>query len=296
MFVAGLVLFSGCSEDTFDGAEDIALCFSSNVAEITELKSSPLTSVTDFYAVGYNGTAQWFPNSGSGTPERVTLSGGIARYPAYGWESGSRTFYAYSNNLPAGATASFANDGVTLTYSGMPLDAANQTDVLLGSYIGNGDNAGMAKLTFYHPLAQVVVVNDGLELERVSRIDLVGVYTCGTAKLSGTGITWSNRSTPGTVSQAVTSSLSNGQMIGVPFMLIPQTFIGGSTIELRVSDGSKIFGATIDSKEFVAGKKIEIRIKYIKSALNCTVRLVDRTDDEPGVMPVSDVCLSGGAE
>ena len=288
---ASALLLSSCAKENAQGV-DAALSFSTDTPELVEVKAAAVTSVSDFYTIGYAGTTQWFPTSGG--PQNVVLSGGSATFSTYRWKTNeSKTFFAYSNNLPSGASASISSSGVTLTYTAIPTEASAQTDVLLGRYEGNGNGNGTASMTFYHPLAQVVFkMGDMAGVSKIDKIEIKGVYNAGTTTLttstttSGTpavaNFSWTGTSGSAKVSQTVNSLPAKDSEIGVPFMLIPQTL---STQKVTIIVSATVVGepmslaATLDSGAFVAGKKTEIHIKYaLGPALNFTVTLADWVD------------------
>ena len=267
---AGMLLSSGCAKEGSPSRDWAPLSFSAGTLEVAEAKAEPQTSATDFYIKGYDNGSQWFP-LGSADPEHVTLEGGTRTYDTYKWKKGTtKTFYAYSNNLPAsGASASVSSTGVTLTYSAIPTSADGQTDVMLGRYSGDGNNAGTAALSFYHPLAQVVFVRgDITSVSAISTITIEGVYKSGTATLGSSGsASWSSTSGSANVSQMVSSTLplTAGAQIGVPFMLIPQTLSARNVtvkVACTISGVAKTLQTTFNTDAFAAGKKTTVKINF----------------------------------
>ena len=270
-----MMLLAGCAKE-IGGGTDSPLNFSASIPEIVATKADPVISLSAFRVKGFTGSSQWFPTTGD--PFNVTLSGGTATYSNYIWRGDKKTFYAYTNNVPGGASASIESTGVTLTYTSLPTEASAQTDVLLGRYEGNGNGTGTASMTFYHPLAQVVfnVGTIDASLTAISKIEIVGVYSAGSTTLS-TSITtasgtpavanfsWTGTGGSATVSQTVTGSLPASGQIGVPFMLIPQTLTSKSvTVKVYATvDGvAKTLTTTLNSGSFATGKTTIYSINY----------------------------------
>lgn len=192
----------------------------------------------------------------------------------YLWKKGSeKTFYAYSN-LPAAAGAasveSATSAGQTLKYDlSKCSDAADQKDILLGFYKGNGNNRGLASITFKHPLTAVGFVIDDLDGETVKTISLSGVYKSGTATMDGTGsISWSSQVAGGTTSQSKEGGLgiasSDPKIVGSWFLLIPQTITGTAkvTISLEFVSG-KTATAELSEGSWIAGQPNLYKLKYV---------------------------------
>ena len=300
--IAAAALLAGCAKESGDGV-DATLSFSTDTPELLEVKAAAATSVNDFYTIGYNGDdTQWFPNSGG--PQNVTLPGS-ATFDTYKWKMReTKTFFAYSNNLPAsGATATIANTDVTLTYTAMPADAANQPDVTLGRYSGNGGGSGTAAITFYHPLAQVVFkMGDMVGVSKIDKIEISGVYNAGTTTLSTSttvsdniaDFSWTGISGSATVSQTITGSLpSKDSEFGTPFMLIPQSLATQNvTVSVTVTTtggSSATLTKTLTSGAFATGKKTVCTLTVDPAReLGCTLAsyLADADDDIFKTMPV----------
>ena len=263
---ASALLLASCAKETGNGF-DAVLSFSADTPELVETRAAAATNVTDFFTIGY-GSSQWFPSSGG--PQRVQISSGSATFDTYKWKLGdSKTFYAYSNNLPtSGATATIASSGVTLTYTAIPTEASAQTDVTLGRYSGNGDNKGTAAMTFYHPLAQVVFkMGDMAGVSKIDKIEIKGVYNAGTTTLStsttvSSGVaqfSWTGISGSEKVSQTVNSLPSKGSEFGTPFMLIPQDLATQNvtvSVTVTTTGGSSVtLTKELSSGSFATGKK-----------------------------------------
>ena len=269
-FVAFALLLSGCTKEICRNGDEVSLSFSAKVPGMMEVKSAATESVEDFFAMGYTGTEQWFPKSGT-SPKNVILSGGSRTFNDYLWKEGeSKTFFAYSNNVPASvASATITKDGVSLAYTAIPSDAANQKDVVLGRYCGDGNNTGTAAMNFYHPLAQVVFkVGDITGVSAITKIEIEGVFDAGNTILtastttSGTpevaGFIWNGTGGSATVSQTVSGSLpSEGSQVGIPFMLIPQDLADKNVnikVTFTIGGEPKTLFQTLSSGAFQTGK------------------------------------------
>ena len=304
---ASALLLSGCAKETGNGF-DAVLSFSADTPELVEVKAAAVTSVSDFYAMGYAGTTQWFPTSGG--PQRVQISGGSATFSTYRWKTNeSKTFFAYSNNLPTGATATIANSGVTLTYTAIPTEASAQNDVTLGRYSGNGDNGdnkGTAAMTFYHPLAQVVFkMGDMVGVSTIDNIEIAGVYSAGTTSLTtstetgGTpsvaNFSWTGTGGSAMVSQTVNSLPAKNSEIGVPFMLIPQSLATQNvTVSVTVTTtggSSATLTKELNSGSFSTGKKTVCTLTVNPAReLGCNLAAYTANNDDDifpiGLMPI----------
>ena len=267
--VAGMFLSSGCTKEENPSRDGAPLNFSAGILEVTEVKAAAETSANDFYVKGYDSGDQWFPSLPATNPEHVVLTGGGGTYDSYKWKKGrTKTFFAYSNNLPAGVSAAITKDGATLTYTAIPTGAAAQTDVMLGLYSGNGNNEGKAQLSFSHPLAQVAFIRGALtSVSAISSISIEGVYSTGTATLgSGGSVSWSGTGGSTDVSQTVSGSLPSAEgQIGIPFMLIPQTMtVKNVTVKVActISGVAKTLKTTFDSGVFAQGKRTTVKVNF----------------------------------
>ncbi len=167
----------------------------------------------------------------------------------YIWKQGEvMTFYAYANLPASGATMANTASGQTLTYTTVPADAADQTDILLGFYKGDGktgpDDAkvmtGTASMEFSHPLTAVRfvkgMITDGITIKSIS---LEGVAESGTATMDSDGlIEWTVPSYIHTLSQSDDSGLAvdGKSYIGKPFIIIPQITKQDVNVTVAFSD------------------------------------------------------------
>ena len=321
LLAASALLLASCAKELGGNGNENYLSFSSNIAEIVQVKSgagvqadtdSPArfvtlsstdgnkslqmelsvepntsglcgsdyagtkatlqtASVSSFYAMGFNGAQEWFPNDSS-TPQQVNVG---QTYSNYIWVDGaSYNFFAYTN-MPAStdvAEASITEDGVSLNYKAMPDGAADQNDILLGRYCGNGKGAGTAEMTFYHPMTAVIFKVGTLDasITAVKSISIDGVYASGSTTLAtGTGtptFTWTPGSDVKTVSQAINSLPGEGALIGVPFVLIPQNLASKNvTVNMTVTtaSGDILLTTTLDSGSWEAGKTYTYKVNYM---------------------------------
>ena len=181
----------------------------------------------------------------------------------YNWKpNDTKTFYAYAF-LPEGSGSDITgtSSGMSMHYT-VPTEASAQQDLLFGFYQGIGDSKndgktdGTASLLFHHALTSVVVklgTVEGSATFKVTGLSLEGVYASGTGVLTpesaaetepGDRVSWTADKTDDepnttTVSQSVTwsetSPISQGDAIGEPFIVIPQTFGTSSKARLKVS-------------------------------------------------------------
>lgn len=197
----------------------------------------------------------------------------------------TKTFFAYSNNLPTTATATITNTGITLKYSNIPTDATGQTDVTLGFYSGEGNGTGNADLKFYHPLAQVVFKMGVMSgVSEIKKISISGLYDAGTTTLTSSTITdgtanfsWTSRSGTATVSQTVGYLPGTNAEIGIPFMLIPQSLstknITISVIVTLINGGGSIvyLEQKLSSGSFDVGKKNVCTLNFTDREFGCNL-------------------------
>ena len=236
-------------------------------------KDEEQTELTTFTVAGFDGTDTWFPEQEVNT---------YTSYFLYRWKSSKDyQFFGYAN-LPSSsdvASAAIASDGVTLTYTAVPENAAYQNDILLGASYSNDASKGEAKMTFFHPLAEVVFKLGSISgtSVKITGITLDGVYKSGTVVCDGDeqpiyndelgcyAFTWDPTNTTGQVSQTIDSDIVSGDVIGVPFMLIPQEFTSSKPLTITVNavvDGNaKIFATTLNSGSWLSGKKYTYTIK-----------------------------------
>ena len=183
-----------------------------------------------------------------------------------GNEPESKTFFAFANASATSMTLLDNGAGQRLTY-GLPSNAKNHHDILLGYYKGRGDN-GTAKIEFKHPLTAVRFRRDAGMGDNVSikSITLRGLATDGSAEMNGNGVcSWT---VGGTYGGSVT--LDNGGMalevdenmfIGKDngaFLLIPQSLasnnVSVSAVLTFENMGDVTVETTIASGEWKMGK------------------------------------------
>ena len=229
-----------------------------------------LGSAYSFQLVSWTGSTQFYPTEGVATisynsSKWQPSSGNSPQWP----ESGDVTFYAVANLPSSGASwTNTSNTSANLTYT-VPASASAQNDILMGYYKGQGNN-GTAELTFYHPLTAVVFKKGVFDNVTTSitfkSISIEGVYSSGTATQSldagnKVSFTWdTSTSAAQTVTLASASGLTVGtdDVIGEPFLLIPQDLSSASitiTVEAQINGTTDVtYGKTLNSGEWQAGK------------------------------------------
>ena len=186
----------------------------------------------------------------------------------------TKTFLAIAN-LPTdpgySPTVSCNSTSQTIAFNNYPLNAANQKDVLVGHYKGNGDKnsdgigEGAATISFYHPLTAVkFVMGDlsGLTATSLNRITIEGVYNKGTVTATPGAspyFNWgSTRTGSATVSQNLSGLPAKGSALGEAFILIPQNIASKNvTIKLNVNTsnyGNVTLSTTLSSGTWDASK------------------------------------------
>lgn len=230
-----------------------------------------LGSAYSFQLVSWTGSTQFYPTEGVATisynsSKWQPSSGNSPQWP----ESGDVTFYAVANLPSSGANwTNTSNTSANLTYT-VPASASAQNDILMGYYKGQGNN-GTAELTFYHPLTAVVFKMGYFENAYSSiafkSISIDGVYNKGEVTQSvdnesKVNFLWN---TAKATAQTVTLAPANGNLtvddnnvIGEPFLLIPQSLTSSSSVTITVNatvDGvDAVFAKTLTSGEWQAGK------------------------------------------
>ena len=229
-----------------------------------------LGSAYSFQLVSWTGSTQFYPTEGVATisynsSKWQPSSGNSPQWP----ESGDVTFYAVANLPSSGASwTNTSNTSANLTYT-VPASASAQNDILMGYYKGQGNN-GTAELTFYHPLTAVVFKKGAFDNASSSiefkKITLSGVYESGTAtqeqSAGGSVFSWTPGANTTTVellpSGDYISVNSTSNVIGEPFLLIPQSLTSSSSVTITVNatvDGvDAVFAKTLTSGEWQAGK------------------------------------------
>ena len=267
---ASALLLASCAKmgTNGDGNDGAPLSFSSRAEGTVEVKGTLVSgAITSFTAAGYDGIKSWFPKTDVTTSDT---------YADYKWKSGkSYTFFGYANVQPAVATATIMPSYVQLDYNAVPESAADQQDILLGYYSGNGGGEGKADMKFYHPLASVQFkVGTITNVESITEISIDGVYGAGQTQLLPANISgeyatfeWKTAGDPITVSQTTSvSTFTTDASIGTPFILIPQTLSNQAvTVKMTVSlsgNITKIVSAELSTGAFVAGKTTAIKVNY----------------------------------
>lgn len=210
-------------------------------------KAAQITSINKFSVTAWNnGDTDKTAFISGYTDVNVSWSGsaGTASMDKRWTKPYAKVFYACANLPGTGATvSSTAVTGQTLTYSTVPEDAANQNDILMGTYSGEGSNPSAttrtAALKFKHALTSVVfTVGNLANVKSVDKISIDGVYVSGsvTQGPDGTFGSWSGMSSTQTVIQTVGGTLpAANAVIGVPFIIIPQTNAQGLAVEIEMT-------------------------------------------------------------
>ena len=218
----------------------------------------------------------------SGVSVTKSSSGWACTGGPYLWTKGKPlNFYAfYPESLGTSLSGKTSETGVTaFTYS--PLsdggkDVNGQTDYLLASYKGTGNNEGKAPLSFSHPLASIQFKCGSFDstFGTISSIEIKGFYNYGTCTptCGNSAVTYSwdsqNYSSTATLSQTGLSvSPATNAAIGEPFVLIPgQNFsTSGRSLNVTVksSTGRTATGTLSQNTALAAGKTSVFKINYI---------------------------------
>lgn len=184
------------------------------------------------------------------------------------------SFFAYAPYATAqnGITVqgSSATTGIpSITYT-LPTDATAQPDLMLAVPRYNLRPAtSTVALQMKHALTCVGFQMKG-NGEQIKSVSLSGIYTSGTAKLSGDAIVWSNLTLPGTAIDytalinfdagknyfTAQPTLSTNLIAGNGYlMMIPQTLPGNAKLKLTFSDNTTR-EISLNTQTWGAGKKI----------------------------------------
>ena len=281
LIVLSLILCAGCDKDyRLVKSDDNSISFDVRVAGVAEqaqtkgtlIDDNSSSSITSFKLISWKGSDPFYPAT-AGTSAEIEYkdskwqpsSGNSPQWP----ESGDVTFFTAANLPPSGASWTNTNSScASLSYT-VPASALSQNDILMGYYKGKG-NDGIAELTFYHPLTAVVFKKGVFDNVTTSitfkSISIEGVYSSGTATQSldagnKVSFTWdTSTSAAQTVTLASASGLTVGtdDVIGEPFLLIPQDLSSASitiTVEAQINGTTDVtYGKTLNSGEWQAGK------------------------------------------
>ena len=206
-------------------------------------KAAQINSISKFKVTAWNNNGSDHGSFISGYQEYNYTSGTVST--SIRWTKPyAKVFYAYANLPESGATVTSADyTGQTLTYT-VPADAANQNDILMGTYSGEGANPSntsrTAALNFKHALTAVVFKTGTLtNVKKITGITLKGVYASGsvTQGSNGTFADWTGTSATLDVTQTISADLPTtaGAAIGIPFILIPQTNAAGIEVEMELT-------------------------------------------------------------
>lgn len=264
---AGMFLVSSCNRSAVPDAipsEEKCVSFSVTVdGEATAMpeegtKATRVTTVSSFNVTAWNDDPADQGRFISGyagvdvTSEAATTN--IRWTKPYG-----KIFFAYANIPESGATVfSVAPTAQTLTYT-VPGDAANQTDVLMGTYSGNGGEGRTANLVFKHALTAVeFYISESAPIPAVSRITLNGVYGSGSVTQTSYGALgqWDATNSTTVIQTISSSQIAPGERVGVPFILIPQESADGIGISVSATSQGKniLLNGTLPSVNWERGK------------------------------------------
>ena len=276
--LAASLLSASCAKEIGTEAADWSpLTFRASTAGKLEAKAEQKEQVTDFTVAGYDNGIVWFPQSD------INVSSTFDSYKWRSWKS--YTFYGYANLPASGATAAIVKDGVTLTFTDMP-DDSGQKDVMLGRYSGDGDKAGIASMTFYHPMASVQFkVGTLTGISSITGINISGVYKAGKTTLSmDTDVPdfiWTNVTDVKSIKQTVSVEATTGSLIGTPFIVIPQDLaVQDITIAIIAitADGSVCsILKNVMNGVWEAGKTTVYEVNLTSKGLNFTTSVKDWT-------------------
>ena len=206
--------------------------------------------VTEFYVAGWKGAGTFIP-----AYQKVVKRDGVFQTATeYSWPAASvATFYGYANLPSTGVSVGATADSQILTYTAVPDNAGDQNDILLGFFRGKGRfdetllRGGIADMTFFHPLTAVrfkMGTFSGAASVTVKSITMEGVYDSGEATMqpaSATAttapVTW-DCSDSGTKTVTLANgdtgwTVTSGNIIGEPFILIPRDFTS-SAVKIKV--------------------------------------------------------------
>lgn len=287
---ASAMLLAGCSRslDIQASSEDGAISFDVTVEgeglEVSGIEEGTKADLKTGFADGdkfkvyaYDGTTAVM----SGVSVTKSGSGWTCTGHPYFWTKGkSLNFYAfYPESLSTDLSGKISKDGVAaFTYS--PLsdggkDVNGQTDYMLASYKGTGNNEGKAPLSFSHPLASIQFKCGSFDATfgAISSIEIRGFYDYGTCTptCGNSAVTyeWSgqNYSSTKALSQTGLSvTPATNAVIGTPFVLIPgQNFSTSGrslNVTVRSSTGRTATGTLSQNTALAAGKTSVFKIDY----------------------------------
>ena len=309
--LAAAAVLPSCEREAIDGTvsaqEDnvSALRFTPGIASLPRISEEPATRATlinengteaslstdaEFYVMGWDVTK----TGGEETLTPVTTAFEKVKYvvgsetshvnmwlPVDGsgkiiehrWKSEEKKlFYAYSNVPSSGSVTLDQTDSDSPVLK-VACTLADQTDVLMGHYKGDGRTGtkmtGTASVEFHHPLAavefEVGTITAPKDSFKITGIAMEGLYTEGTASMDTTGaITWSACSGEGSVSQTVTTMPASGT-IGEAFLAIPQTFVADSArvvVSAKMGKTSVSLYILLKGKTLTAGAVTKYSINY----------------------------------
>ena len=310
LFLGMAMLICGCQRDEFASMKyaqsDAVVKFAPSIAAMSgELTRATLHNttgdtdklseyLTEFQVAAWDGTSgntafitaetkvKYFTAGEGGADSYWSAVDGSGNIKEYTWKKsdGSKTFYAYANLPASGASVACTSAaGQTLTITSIPIASENQTDILMGSYQGDGSTTGTASIHFYHPLTAVQfkegTLSDGVSITGIS---IKGVYTSGKTTQDATApstFAWTKTDDSafaatdetGTVSLS-SVTLDDDSFIGNAIVLIPQTFASDEAriaVTMDTPTGSKTLYYPLKGKSWEAGYTNVITIGYDNS-------------------------------
>lgn len=245
--------------------------------------------VTSFAAAAYNGESPVFttPDLDPANVETVSYtSGSWTMSNTYYWpQKTDLTFFTYANLPTSGSSVAITSTGQTLTHE-MLSAVADQKDILLGYYTGNGSGIGTAEIRFRHPLTAVIFRKGDIGDEVITDITLSGLGASGTVTMDADGKIGAWQAVDdytATSSQSKEGGLdvnATTNVIGEPFILIPQDLAeNGVTIIVECESGLTI-ETTIESGEWKAQRTNRYTLKIKDKSLTVSSITVEELVNE----------------
>lgn len=260
-------ILPGCTDRLgTDGTADSVITIDASVSgtKATFVSGTKATLINGADGLGPFKCSAYRTSDGTAVFEGKTVSKSdnrwiIDRDKSYWWKSGeSLSFYAvYPQDI---TNVSITSGGISVSSYTVPSAAADQKDILLGSYSGMG-NAGVAPVTFVHALTALKITKGDIEstipgFTAVTSITLGGLYSGGSVTnwTGGTAVAWT-----GTGSKSFTPAF------GDVLTLIPQNLETQNvtvTVAYSAAPGNGSITATINTGAFEAGKQYNIIVNY----------------------------------
>lgn len=237
------------------------------------------TGISSFTVFGYKGSTMFTNTGGETVGYTSSWTPGTGGHTEVEPEKDTYTFLAYANGNDNVSSLSSTYEKISFSYdmkkSGYDiLDATRQKDVLLG-YFSKEIKSGPieAGILFKHPLTSVIfrlgIINGDYEKDDITRIEIRGVHTSGTATLtSGGTVSWTSLSPAPAETPAYLTDVtycnkpSSGDfadsdyVIGEPFILLPQD-LSKYPVKIRLcnnNDYTSYKEATLSTGSWEPGK------------------------------------------